>query len=74
MSLAAGEAKAYMPTITQSGWTPIAIAGLYTGNIVIAPIRWAIVNNNTSAVDLRNYYSSAASGTASIQVLYYKNT
>lgn len=74
VSLAAGEAKAYMPSITQSGWTPIAIAGLYTGNIVIAPIRWGIVNNNTASVDLRNYYSSAASGTASITVLYYKNT
>lgn len=74
VSVAAGGDSVYYPNITKSGWTPLGIVGVYTGGTILCALRWGVTSNTGARVDIHNYYSSTASGTASITVLYYKNT
>lgn len=62
----------YYPDITKSGWTPLGIVSLYTGFTWFSALRWGIQSSTQARVDLHNFYSGTASGTASVTVLYYK--
>lgn len=64
----------YRPNISNSGWTPLGIVGLYTGMTTLFALRYGLENSTTARVDLHNVHSAAVSGTASVTVLYYKNT
>ena len=74
ISLAAGGEKSFTPTITLSGWTPIGVIGIYTGNSNVNCIYFKLNNSSQARVDLKNLSNAAVSGTARVQILYYKNT
>ena len=74
VSISAGGDGVYYPNITKSGWTPLGIVGVYTGGTILCALRWGVTSNTGARVDIHNYYSTTASGKASITVLYYKNT
>lgn len=74
VSISAGGDGVYYPNITKSGWIPLGIVGVYTGGTILCALRWGITSNTGARIDIHNYYSTTASGKASITVLYYKNT
>ena len=59
------------PSIAVSGYTPRAIVGYYS-NVTAVPYSLRLVNDVPS-IALRNYMSSAQSGSFQFFVLYTKN-
>ena len=74
VSIAAGGDGVYTPNITNSGWTPLGVVGVYAGNIILCPFRWGLASSTQARIDIHNYYSATSTSKASVTILYYKNS